>query len=206
PQLRQLNNILVCSLCAGYLIDATRLTDCFHVFCKSCIVGHLQTVRPSRCPECGQELKLEEEGCLRQDRVLQDLVYKLVPGLRASEVHRRLDFSLELEKSLPLELATPVQIALSPRGGQRQIFLLLAMQATIGHVAGFLCDQHRLSATGTVDIYRRNTRLPAYWSLAELQKLRCRETDGQADWRDPIALTYVIADRDSAAARSSRDS
>lgn len=52
--------------------------------CKSCIVKYLQTSK--YCPMCN--IKIHETQPLlnlKLDRVMQDIVYKLVPGLQDSE-------------------------------------------------------------------------------------------------------------------------
>lgn len=83
-KIRELNPHIVCGLCVGYLIDATTITECSHTFCKSCIVKHFQTKKS--CPECGQKIhETQPLNNLRSDRVMQDVVYKLVPNLFKSE-------------------------------------------------------------------------------------------------------------------------
>lgn len=129
-KIKDLNEHIVCYLCAGYFIDATTITECLHtcefnqsayVFlcnlmrkllsavlhekarveleeviaigvkclsscstvCKSCIVKYLQTSK--YCPMCN--IKIHETQPLlnlKLDRVMQDIVYKLVPGLQES--------------------------------------------------------------------------------------------------------------------------
>lgn len=52
--------------------------------CKSCIVKYLQTSK--YCPMCN--IKIHETQPLlnlKLDRVMQDIVYKLVPGLQESK-------------------------------------------------------------------------------------------------------------------------
>jgi len=91
-QLKDLNCNLVCPLCAGYLIDATTITECAHTFCKSCIVKHLQM--SYLCPQC--ETKVHETQPLlrlKSDRVMQEIVYKLVPNLVHDEKVREEKFS-----------------------------------------------------------------------------------------------------------------
>lgn len=83
-KIRALNPHIVCALCAGYYIDATTITECSHTFCKSCIVKHFQTKKS--CPECGQKIhETQPMNNLRSDRVMQDVVYKLVPNLFKNE-------------------------------------------------------------------------------------------------------------------------
>ncbi|XP_035673961.1 polycomb group RING finger protein 1-like [Branchiostoma floridae] len=86
-----INPHIVCILCAGYFIDATTVTECLHTFCKSCIVKYLQTSK--FCPMCN--IKIHETQPLlnlRPDRTMQDIVYKVVPGLWENEVQRQKEF------------------------------------------------------------------------------------------------------------------
>ncbi|XP_028844930.1 polycomb group RING finger protein 1 [Denticeps clupeoides] len=86
-KIKDLNEHIVCYLCAGYFIDATTITECLHTFCKSCIVKYLQSSK--YCPMCN--IKIHETQPLlnlKLDRVMQDIVYKLVPGLQENEDKR----------------------------------------------------------------------------------------------------------------------
>lgn len=90
-RIRDINTHIVCSLCAGYFIDATTITECLHTFCKSCVVKYLQSSKC--CPQCG--LKIHETQPLlnlKADRVMQDIVFKLVPGLYETEEKRKQEF------------------------------------------------------------------------------------------------------------------
>ncbi|NWI75341.1 PCGF1 protein, partial [Dryoscopus gambensis] len=81
--MKELNEHIVCFLCAGYFIDATTITECLHTFCKSCIVKYLQTSK--YCPMCNTKIHETQPLLnLKLDRVMQDIVYKLVPGLQHS--------------------------------------------------------------------------------------------------------------------------
>ena len=98
--LRELNPYITCCMCAGYLIDATTITECHHRFCKSCIIRHLQT--SSNCPECSAVLNNSDPfSCLAFDRTIQDLVYKLVPGLQECEKKMRTDFYVSRSMEIP---------------------------------------------------------------------------------------------------------
>ncbi|KAK3698096.1 hypothetical protein QZH41_017525 [Actinostola sp. cb2023] len=55
-KIREVNPHVVCSLCAGYFIDATTITECLHTFCRSCIVKYLQSSK--YCPTCN--IKIHE--------------------------------------------------------------------------------------------------------------------------------------------------
>lgn len=93
PRLIDLNEWITCYLCGGYLIDATTLVDCtsLHSFCRSCIVKYVkefESIAGTRpfCPVCETPLhESKPTSSLRSDRRLQDIVYKLVPGLYKSE-------------------------------------------------------------------------------------------------------------------------
>ncbi|XP_066981635.1 uncharacterized protein [Macrobrachium rosenbergii] len=93
-KLTDLNAHLVCVLCSGYFVDATTIIECLHTFCKTCIVRYLQT--SSFCPICDVQVhKTKPLLSLREDRTLQDVVFKLVPDLFHSEMNRRLRFYKE---------------------------------------------------------------------------------------------------------------
>ncbi|XP_033099319.1 polycomb group RING finger protein 1-like [Anneissia japonica] len=90
-QVCQLNQHIVCILCAGYFVDATTITECLHTFCKSCIVKYLQTSK--HCPMCN--IKIHETQPLvnlRPDRTMQDIVFTLVPHLWKDETLRKREF------------------------------------------------------------------------------------------------------------------
>lgn len=86
-----LNPHVVCSLCAGYFVDATTITECLHTFCKSCIVKYFQTSK--NCPMCNLQIhETQPLFNLRLDRTMQDIVAKLVPGIVEDEENRRREF------------------------------------------------------------------------------------------------------------------
>ncbi|KAG0415720.1 hypothetical protein HPB47_007107 [Ixodes persulcatus] len=89
--LRDLNAVLSCMLCGGYLVNAATLIDCLHSFCKVCIVRYLDTSK--LCPICDVPVhKSRPLSCLRVDKTLQDIVYKVVPGLYQREMKQRREF------------------------------------------------------------------------------------------------------------------
>ncbi|XP_014290555.1 protein suppressor 2 of zeste [Halyomorpha halys] len=90
-KLTEVNPYLVCVLCHGYLVDATTIAECLHSFCRSCIFRQLE--RKSICPICETHVhNTKLYRSLRPDKTLQDIVYKLVPGLFHNEMQRRRDF------------------------------------------------------------------------------------------------------------------
>jgi len=87
----ELNRLLTCELCKGYLVDATTVVECLHSFCKTCIVSHLQYC--NTCPVCDTLLhKTRPQYAIRSDHVLQAIVYKLVPKLFENEMNLRKEF------------------------------------------------------------------------------------------------------------------
>ncbi|XP_012683426.2 polycomb complex protein BMI-1-B [Clupea harengus] len=93
-KITELNPHLMCVLCGGYFIDATTIVECLHSFCKMCIVRYLETSK--FCPICDVQVhKTKPLLNIRSDKTLQDIVYKLVPGLFKTEMKRRRDFYAE---------------------------------------------------------------------------------------------------------------
>ncbi|CAH8557946.1 unnamed protein product [Heterobilharzia americana] len=97
-KLSSINGHLICGLCGGYLIDATVLTECIHVFCRSCILKYL--LENKICPLCQSLVQETRPGqALRPDVALQRIVYKLVPGLLKTEMKRISEFKIHIQKS-----------------------------------------------------------------------------------------------------------
>lgn len=91
PLLSDLNEHLICKLCKGYFVDATTIVECLHTFCRSCIVKYLETTK--YCPVCDVQVhKSKPLLSLRPDRIIQDIVYKLVPRLYQNELRRRKEY------------------------------------------------------------------------------------------------------------------
>ena len=96
----ELNPHIVCSLCAGYFIDATTVIECLHSFCKSCIVKYLQT--SNYCPTCNTKIhETHPLTNIRLDRTLQDIVQNIVPRIRDDERKRKIDFYTSRGMELP---------------------------------------------------------------------------------------------------------
>ena len=45
---------ITCTLCKGYLIEATTIVECLHTFCHSCLMKHL--AREKCCPQCDMSI------------------------------------------------------------------------------------------------------------------------------------------------------
>ncbi|XP_030058671.1 polycomb group RING finger protein 6 isoform X2 [Microcaecilia unicolor] len=105
--LSELNAYILCSICKGYLIDATTITECLHTFCKSCIVRHFYY--SNRCPKCNIIVhQTQPLYNIRLDRQLQDIVYKLVINLEDREKKKMFDFYKERGLDVPKPAPQPV--------------------------------------------------------------------------------------------------
>ncbi|XP_061186065.1 polycomb complex protein BMI-1-A-like isoform X2 [Saccostrea echinata] len=90
-KITELNPHLICVLCGGYYIDASTIRECLHSFCRTCIIKYLETTK--YCPICDVMVhKTKPLQYVKSDKNLQDLVYKLVPGLYKDEMKRRREF------------------------------------------------------------------------------------------------------------------
>ncbi|CAG7728459.1 unnamed protein product, partial [Allacma fusca] len=99
-KLKDITPNLSCPLCKGYFVDATTIIECLHSFCKSCIVTHLEG--SEYCPVCDVQLHSSKPlSSIRSDQMLQEVVYKLVPGLFQNEMERRRKFYKEHPNSIP---------------------------------------------------------------------------------------------------------
>ncbi|XP_048194285.1 polycomb group RING finger protein 6 isoform X1 [Perognathus longimembris pacificus] len=98
--LAELTPYILCSICKGYLIEATTITECLHTFCKSCIVRHFYY--SNRCPKCNIVVhQTQPLYNIRLDRQLQDIVYKLVVNLEEREKKQMHDFYKERGLEVP---------------------------------------------------------------------------------------------------------
>ncbi|XP_040599310.1 polycomb group RING finger protein 6 isoform X1 [Mesocricetus auratus] len=98
--LAELTPYIMCSICKGYLIDATTITECLHTFCKSCVVRHFYY--SNRCPKCSIVVhQTQPLYNIRLDRQLQDIVYKLVVNLEEREKKQMHDFYKERGLEVP---------------------------------------------------------------------------------------------------------
>ncbi|KAI3421058.1 Polycomb group RING finger protein 3 [Globodera pallida] len=90
-KLSSLNPYIMCPLCNGYLVEATTVIDCLHTFCKSCLLKYFE--ENSDCPKCHNQIHQSHPShYVAFDRTMQDIVYKLVPGMQAEEQRRREQF------------------------------------------------------------------------------------------------------------------
>uniref|UniRef100_A0AC35TM80 39S ribosomal protein L36, mitochondrial n=1 Tax=Rhabditophanes sp. KR3021 TaxID=114890 RepID=A0AC35TM80_9BILA len=86
--LKTINPLIVCKLCNGYFIEATTVIECVHTFCRSCLLKHFEE-NDNNCPTCNLEIhQCYPSQYVAFDRTMQDIVYKLVPGLYEEEQKR----------------------------------------------------------------------------------------------------------------------
>uniref|UniRef100_A0A182WC87 RING-type domain-containing protein n=1 Tax=Anopheles minimus TaxID=112268 RepID=A0A182WC87_9DIPT len=98
-RVKDFNDSITCTLCNGYLVEATSVNDCLHAFCRSCIVKYLECNK--YCPRCkSYNSKPITVANLRPDRTLRALVYKLVPGLHKSENQRIVQFYASISSNI----------------------------------------------------------------------------------------------------------
>merc|ERR1711894_776002 len=72
-------------------IDPVTIVECLHSFCKTCIVEHIKSNK--HCPICDTQIhKTKPHLSMRLDKALQNIVYKLVPGLYSDEMEKRKKF------------------------------------------------------------------------------------------------------------------
>ncbi|NWX93495.1 PCGF3 protein, partial [Nothoprocta pentlandii] len=76
-KLWDINAHITCRLCNGYLIDATTVTECLHT------------------------CKYRYNFVTNHDRTMQDIVYKLVPGLQEAEMKKQREFYHKLGMEVP---------------------------------------------------------------------------------------------------------
>ncbi|XP_030306479.1 polycomb group RING finger protein 1 isoform X3 [Calypte anna] len=198
-KMKELNEHIVCCLCAGYFIDATTITECLHTFCKSCIVKYLQTSK--YCPMCNTKIHETQPLLnLKLDRVMQDIVYKLVPGLQENTVggdplglpystfdHSRAHyFRYDEHVSLCLEK----QSSSKDKGKAmlQQKYVRCSVRAQIRHLRRVLC--HRLGLPlQHVQILFNNEALPDQMTMKQLWLSRWFGKPA------PLVLHYSIKDK-----------
>ncbi|XP_042161423.1 polycomb group RING finger protein 5-B isoform X2 [Oncorhynchus tshawytscha] len=88
---KDFNHFITCYVCKGYLIKPTTVTECLHTFCKSCIIQHFED--SNDCPKCGIQVhETNPREMLRLDNTLEEIIFKLVPGLREKEQQQEIEF------------------------------------------------------------------------------------------------------------------
>ncbi|KAM9313943.1 polycomb complex protein BMI-1-like [Pholidichthys leucotaenia] len=208
-KITDLNPHLTCPLCAGYLIDATTIVECLHSFCKTCIVTFLETNK--FCPRCDVQVhKTCPQLSIRADKTLQDIVYKLVPGLFKDEMKRRRDFYAENRVLEPGEVVETFNIAEDEiislsiqfyernKNNERQRsevegdksngkrFLQCPAAMSVMHLAKFLRSKMDIPNNYRVEVLYGDEPLKDYYTLMDIAYFY--------EWRrtGPIPLQYLV--------------
>ncbi|XP_023701798.1 uncharacterized protein LOC111861443 isoform X2 [Cryptotermes secundus] len=171
--LREVNQHLVCVLCGGYYIDATTIVECLHSFCRSCLIRYLES--NSFCPICDVQIhKAKPFLNIKPDKALQDIVYKLVPGLFHAEMRRRHEFYAKHPERA--NETTPEGRGV---GVERLIYspddsISLSLEYLDGEHEDLGCMSSRSSvsdsSTSEVAVSKRYLQCPALVTIAHLKK------------------------------------
>ncbi|XP_054634950.1 polycomb group RING finger protein 2-like isoform X2 [Dunckerocampus dactyliophorus] len=181
-KITDLNLHLTCPLCAGYLVDATTIVECLHSFCKTCIVAFLETNK--FCPRCDVQVhKTCPQLSIRADKTLQDIVYKLVPGLFKDEMKRRRDFYSESRVLEPGEVVETFNIA-------EDEIISLSIQFYERNKTN---ERQRAEVDGDKSNGKRFLQCPAAMSVMHLAKFLRSKMDIPSNYRTgPIPLQYLV--------------
>ncbi|CAF0822026.1 unnamed protein product [Adineta steineri] len=118
--LNEINPLLQCSLCDGYLIDPYTIKECMHTFCRTCILSYFKNLSRSeyKCPKCDVNLEPVSDisKCLIPDRQLGDIVRSLLPSLDIDEINNEKLFYEQNSLSIPKDLRLKLRLVknLSP--------------------------------------------------------------------------------------------
>ncbi|KAL5006855.1 hypothetical protein ScPMuIL_015661, partial [Solemya velum] len=165
-KMTEVNSHLTCVLCGGYLIDATTIVECLHSFCKTCIVRYLESSK--FCPICDVMVhKKRPLQRIRSDPTLQDIVYKIVPGLFKEEMKRRREFYEKNQTEETSKIQDPAtegpRIIISPDEKISLSLELCPYGVPLEDESDGLDDNSKLRD-------RRNLLCPASMTVAHLKK------------------------------------
>ncbi|CDQ69717.1 polycomb complex protein BMI-1 [Oncorhynchus mykiss] len=210
-KITELNPNLICPLCVGYFIDATTIVECLHSFCKTCIVAFLETNK--FCPRCDVQVhKTCPQLSIRSDKTLQDIVYKLVPGLFKDEMKRRRDFYTNQENQHlepgevveePTIIAEDEIISLSIQFHEKnksdtqpmntegdntnsKRFLQCPAAMTVLHLAKFLRSKMDIPNTLRIEVLYADEPLKDYYTLMDIAYMYSWRRNG------PLPLQYWV--------------
>ncbi|ETE64993.1 Polycomb group RING finger protein 5 [Ophiophagus hannah] len=139
---KDFNPYITCCICKGYLIKPTTVTECLHTFCKSCIVQHFED--SNDCPRCGNQVhETNPLEMLRLDNTLEEIIFKLVPGLREKELHREAEF---WKKNKPIENGEEEESGLMKK------FIRCSTRVTVGTIKKFLSLKLKLPSSYELDV------------------------------------------------------
>uniref|UniRef100_A0A1I7T0M7 RING-type domain-containing protein n=1 Tax=Caenorhabditis tropicalis TaxID=1561998 RepID=A0A1I7T0M7_9PELO len=100
-----LNPFITCSICDGYIVDATTIIDCMHTFCKSCLLTYFESDNKT-CPTCGTFIHgSHPTHYVTYDRAVNELVNQFVPKLEKIEMDTRKKFLRDCREALGIDTA-----------------------------------------------------------------------------------------------------
>lgn len=100
-----LNPFITCSICDGYIVDATTIIDCMHTFCKSCLLTYFESDNKV-CPTCGTFIHgSHPTHYVTYDRAVNELVNQFVPKLEKIELETRKEFLRDCREALGIDTA-----------------------------------------------------------------------------------------------------
>ncbi|KAM4645614.1 polycomb group RING finger protein 2 isoform 3-T3 [Amazona ochrocephala] len=204
-KITELNPHLMCALCGGYFIDATTIVECLHSFCKTCIVRYLETNK--YCPMCDVQVhKTRPLLSIRSDKTLQDIVYKLVPGLfkvpngsnedrgEVSEQDKGnltddeiVSLSIEFYEESREEKKGSVEngdLEKEKKNGLR--FLRCPAAMTVMHLAKFLRNKMDVPSKYKVEVLYEDEPLKEYYTLMDIAYIYPWRRNG------PLPLKYRV--------------
>ncbi|KAG8186397.1 hypothetical protein JTE90_004190 [Oedothorax gibbosus] len=178
----EINQHFVCVICDGYIVDATTIVECLHSFCRTCIVRFLET--SEFCPVCDVQVhKTKPLQSIRSDTTLQDVIYKLIPGLYQNEMLRRREFYAEHP-----EAATLCSSEERGEGADQRCFYSPqeSISLSLEYFKGSDCsaDSESSSETPDKDVMTRYLKCPAAMTVAHLKKF--------IRMKFSLPLTYTI--------------
>jgi hypothetical protein len=115
-----INPLLQCSLCDGYLVDPYTIKECMDTFCRTCILVYFENISNSeyKCPKCKINLPpfTDISKCLIPDRQFGDILHSLLPSLDIDEINNEKHFYEENSLSIPKDLRLKLRLVqnLSP--------------------------------------------------------------------------------------------
>ncbi|XP_060788830.1 polycomb group RING finger protein 5-A isoform X2 [Neoarius graeffei] len=201
---RDFNRYITCSVCRGYLIKPTAVTECLHTFCKSCIVQHFE--ESNECPECGIQVhETNPLEMLRLDKTLEEIIFKLVPGLRENGPRAKRSRVSEDEEdreegergdyhrndpqiAICLDcLRNNGQSGESTVKGLMKKFIRCSTRVTVGTIKKFLCVKLKLPSSYELDVLCNGEIMGKDHTLEFIYRTRWRL---QGDTEYPMVLEY----------------
>uniref|UniRef100_A0A3Q2W6A8 Bmi1 polycomb ring finger oncogene 1a n=1 Tax=Haplochromis burtoni TaxID=8153 RepID=A0A3Q2W6A8_HAPBU len=201
-KITELNPHLMCVLCGGYFIDATTIIECLHSFCKMCIVRYLETSK--YCPICDVQVhKTKPLLNIRSDKTLQDIVYKLVPGLFKSKSRIftvQSDFSsngtnedrgevADEDKRIITDdeiISLSIEFFDQSRYVANKRYLQCPAAMTVMHLRKFLRSKMDIPNTYQVEVMYEDEPLKDYYTLMDIAYIYTWRRNG------PLPLKYRV--------------